>query len=76
MGAHEEILKLRQRMGRNIIGQEQVVERLLLSNSTIVVNSVPAHAHKSPEFFMARTRRQPSRMQPDSFLCVSVRLII
>ncbi|RLA27809.1 MAG: AAA family ATPase, partial [Gammaproteobacteria bacterium] len=30
MNAHDSILGLRDRMGRSIIGQEQVVERLLL----------------------------------------------
>ncbi len=31
MNVHESILDLKERMGRSIIGQEQVVERLLLT---------------------------------------------
>ena len=47
MGAHEEILKLRQRMGRDIIGQEQVVERLLLAllcNGNVLMEGLPGLA--------------------------------
>ena len=39
MNAHESILDLKDRMGRSIIGQEQVVERLLL---TLLCNGNPA----------------------------------
>jgi MoxR-like ATPase len=47
MSAREEILNLRERMGRNIIGQEQVVERLLLAllcNGNVLMEGLPGLA--------------------------------
>ena len=47
MSALAEILNLRERMGRNIIGQEQVVERLLLallSNGSVLMEGLPGLA--------------------------------
>jgi MoxR-like ATPase len=44
MDAHESILDLRNRMGRSIIGQEQVVERLLLTllcNGNLLLEGLP-----------------------------------
>jgi len=47
MSAHEAVLDLKTRMGRSIIGQEQVVERLLLSllcNGNVLVEGLPGLA--------------------------------
>jgi len=47
MSAHESILDLRERMGRSIIGQEQVVERLLLTllcNGNLLLEGLPGLA--------------------------------
>jgi len=47
MGAREQILELQQRMGRNIIGQEQIVERLLLAmlcNGNVLIEGLPGLA--------------------------------
>jgi MoxR-like ATPase len=47
MDAHESILDLRDRMGRSIIGQEQVVERLLLTllcNGNLLLEGLPGLA--------------------------------
>ena len=47
MNAHESILDLRDRMGRSIIGQEQVVERLLLTllcNGNLLLEGLPGLA--------------------------------
>lgn len=47
MNAHESILELRDRMGRSIIGQEQVVERLLLTllcNGNLLLEGLPGLA--------------------------------
>ena len=47
MGARESILDLRERMGRSIIGQEQVVERLLLTllcNGNLLLEGLPGLA--------------------------------
>ena len=47
MSAREEILRLQQQMGRNIIGQEEVVERLLLAllcNGNILMEGLPGLA--------------------------------
>jgi MoxR-like ATPase len=47
MGAHAEILELKARMGRSIIGQEEVVERLLiglLANGNLLVEGLPGLA--------------------------------
>ena len=47
MSAREEILRLCQQMGRNIIGQEQVVERLLLAllcNGNVLMEGLPGLA--------------------------------
>jgi MoxR-like ATPase len=47
MTAHEQILQLKQRMGRSIIGQEHIVERLLiglLANGNILVEGLPGLA--------------------------------
>ena len=47
MNAHESILDLRERMGRSIIGQEQVVERLLLTllcNGNLLLEGLPGLA--------------------------------
>jgi MoxR-like ATPase len=47
MDAHESILDLRNRMGRSIIGQEQVVERLLLTllcNGNLLLEGLPGLA--------------------------------
>ena len=30
MGAHDQVVELRERMGRSIIGQEHIIERLIL----------------------------------------------
>ena len=47
MSAREEMLRLRQQMGRNIIGQEEVVERLLLAllcNGNVLMEGLPGLA--------------------------------
>jgi len=47
MNAHDAILDLRDRMGRSIIGQEQVVERLLLTllcNGNLLLEGLPGLA--------------------------------
>ena len=47
MSAHDSILDLRERMGRSIIGQEQVVERLLLTllcNGNLLLEGLPGLA--------------------------------
>jgi MoxR-like ATPase len=47
MSAHDAILDLRDRMGRSIIGQEQVVERLLLTllcNGNLLLEGLPGLA--------------------------------
>jgi MoxR-like ATPase len=47
MNAHESILDLKERMGRSIIGQEQVVERLLLTllcNGNLLLEGLPGLA--------------------------------
>jgi MoxR-like ATPase len=47
MSAHEQIMDLKERMGRSIIGQEQVVERLLLTllcNGNVLVEGLPGLA--------------------------------
>ncbi len=47
MGARETILDLKERMGRSIIGQEQVVERLLLTllcNGNLLLEGLPGLA--------------------------------
>ena len=47
MSAREEILRLQQQMGRNIIGQEEVVERLLLAllcNGNVLMEGLPGLA--------------------------------
>jgi MoxR-like ATPase len=47
MNAHESILDLRDRMGQSIIGQEQVVERLLLAllcNGNLLLEGLPGLA--------------------------------
>jgi len=47
MNAHDSILDLRDRMGRSIIGQEQVVERLLLTllcNGNLLLEGLPGLA--------------------------------
>jgi len=47
MGAHEQILELKRRMGRSIIGQEHIVERLilgLLCNGNLLVEGLPGLA--------------------------------
>ena len=47
MSAHEQIVDLFERMGRSIIGQEQVVERLLLTllcNGNVLVEGLPGLA--------------------------------
>jgi MoxR-like ATPase len=47
MTAHDQIMELKQRMGRSIIGQEQVVERLLLTllcNGNVLVEGLPGLA--------------------------------
>ena len=47
MGARETILDLKQRMGRSIIGQEQIIERLLiglLANGNLLVEGLPGLA--------------------------------
>ena len=47
MNAHESILDLKDRMGRSIIGQEQVVERLLLTllcNGNLLLEGLPGLA--------------------------------
>ena len=47
MSAHESILELKERMGRSIIGQEQVVERLLLTllcNGNLLLEGLPGLA--------------------------------
>ncbi|MEN8199446.1 MAG: MoxR family ATPase [Thermodesulfobacteriota bacterium] len=47
MSAREIILELKQRMGRNIIGQDEVVERLLLAmlcNGNVLVEGLPGLA--------------------------------
>jgi len=47
MSAHDAILDLRERMGRSIIGQEQVVERLLLTllcNGNLLLEGLPGLA--------------------------------
>jgi len=47
MNAHESILELRERMGRSIIGQEHVVERLLLTllcNGNLLLEGLPGLA--------------------------------
>ena len=47
MGARESILDLKERMGRSIIGQEQVVERLLLTllcNGNLLLEGLPGLA--------------------------------
>ena len=47
MGAHDQIIELRERMGRSIIGQEHIVERLviaLLANGNVLVEGLPGLA--------------------------------
>ena len=47
MSAHDAVLDLRERMGRSIIGQEQVVERLLLTllcNGNLLLEGLPGLA--------------------------------
>lgn len=47
MSAREQILDLQQRMGRNIIGQDQIVERLLLAmlcNGNVLIEGLPGLA--------------------------------
>ena len=47
MNAHESILELKERMGQSIIGQEQVVERLLLTllcNGNLLLEGLPGLA--------------------------------
>ena len=47
MSAHEQIMELKERMQRSIIGQEQVVERLLLTllcNGNVLVEGLPGLA--------------------------------
>jgi MoxR-like ATPase len=47
MSAHDSILDLKERMGRSIIGQEQVVERLLLTllcNGNLLLEGLPGLA--------------------------------
>ncbi len=47
MGAREQILELKERMGRSIIGQEHIVERLLvglLANGNLLVEGLPGLA--------------------------------
>ena len=47
MNAHEQIMELKERMQRSIIGQEQVVERLLLTllcNGNVLVEGLPGLA--------------------------------
>ena len=47
MSAREEILRLQQQMGRNIIGQEEVVKRLLLAllcNGNVLMEGLPGLA--------------------------------
>lgn len=47
MNAHESVLELKERMGRSIIGQEQVVERLLLTllcNGNLLLEGLPGLA--------------------------------
>jgi MoxR-like ATPase len=47
MGAHDQIIELRERMGRSIIGQEHIIERLilgLLCNGNLLVEGLPGLA--------------------------------
>jgi len=47
MSAHDQIMELKERMQRSIIGQEQVVERLLLTllcNGNVLVEGLPGLA--------------------------------
>ena len=47
MSAHDQIMDLKARMERSIIGQEQVVERLLLTllfNGNVLVEGLPGLA--------------------------------
>src|SRR5262245_31698947 len=47
MSAHDTILDLKTRMGRSIIGQEQIIERLLiglLANGNLLVEGLPGLA--------------------------------
>ena len=47
MGSREQILELQQRMGQNIIGQDQVVERLLIAllcNGNVLIEGLPGLA--------------------------------
>ena len=47
MSTHDQIMELKERMGRSIIGQEQVVERLLLTllcNGNVLVEGLPGLA--------------------------------
>jgi MoxR-like ATPase len=47
MGAHDQVVELRERMGRSIIGQEHIIERLilgLLCNGNLLVEGLPGLA--------------------------------
>jgi MoxR-like ATPase len=46
MPAHEQILELQKRMGQSIIGQEDVVERVLLGLLSNVLSRQPARANR------------------------------
>ena len=48
MSAHQQIAELKKRMGKSIIGQEAVVERLiigLLANGNLLVEGLPGLAN-------------------------------
>jgi MoxR-like ATPase len=64
VSARETILDLQQRMGRSIIGQEQIIERLLiglLANGNLLVEGLPGlaktRAVKSLAKHLARATR-------------------
>ena len=67
MSARESVLELKARIGGDIIGQEQIVERLLiglLANGNLLVEGLPGLAKTRAVKSLRRHRPRPLRPRP------------
>jgi MoxR-like ATPase len=71
MSAREQILDLEARRGRSIIGQEQIIERLiigLLANGNLLVEGIPGTPSAFVDALTRASRRRDSRSEPQAAL--------
>jgi MoxR-vWA-beta-propeller ternary system protein len=72
MSTRDQILQLKQRMGESIIGQEQVIERLLLTllaNGNLLLEGLPGLAKTRAVKSLARNLESEFRPETVTYIC-------